>query len=113
MIGAVIILGVVCLVVALGAVLAWAVARREVPGVGPAVDTQSARGLPAGPVPPEAVGAVRFDQALRGYRMEQVDQVMDRLAGELRERDIEIARLREGSAAAAGEWPDRTSEGER
>ncbi|KUG59404.1 hypothetical protein AVL62_06955 [Serinicoccus chungangensis] len=113
MIGAVIILGVVCLVVALGAVLAWAVTRREVPGVGPAVDTQSSRGLPDGPVPPEGVGAVRFDQALRGYRMEQVDRVMDRLAGELRERDAEIARLREEPAPAAGERRDRTSEGQR
>ncbi|GAA4882246.1 hypothetical protein GCM10025788_22170 [Serinicoccus chungangensis] len=113
MIGAVIILGVVVAVIALGAVLAWAVARREVPGVGPAVGTQSSRGLPPGPVPPEALDAVRFDQALRGYRMEQVDRVMERLVVELRERDAEILRLRDDRGAAAGEWSDRTAEGQR
>ena len=111
MIGAVIILGVVCAVIALGAVLAWAVTRQEVPGVGPAVGTQSARGLPSGPVGPDAVRAVRFDQALRGYRMEQVDEVLARLSDELHDRDAEITRLRDGAAGGAGERTDLTAEG--
>ncbi|OLT39666.1 hypothetical protein BJF86_07385 [Serinicoccus sp. CNJ-927] len=94
MIGAVIIVGVVAGVVALGAVLAWAVARRDLPGTPEAVGTQSAQGLPAGPVGPGEVRSLRFDQALRGYRMEQVDGTLERLALELTERDAEIARLR-------------------
>ncbi len=111
MIGAVIILGVVCAVIALGAVLAWAVTRQEVPGVGPAVGTQSARGLPSGPVGPDAVRALRFDPAVRGYRMEQVDEVLARLSDELGERDAEITRLRDGTAGGAEERPDLTAEG--
>lgn len=40
-----------------------------------------------------------FDVGLRGYRMSQVDGVVDRLRRELREKDEEIAVLR-------GEAPD-------
>ncbi|ANS80393.1 hypothetical protein SGUI_2997 [Serinicoccus hydrothermalis] len=94
MIGAVIIVGVVAGVVALGAVLAWAISRRDVPGTPEAVGTQSARGLDPGPVRPGDVRALRFDLALRGYRMEQVDEAVERLGAELAERDAEIARLR-------------------
>lgn len=36
-------------------------------------------GLPDGTVHAEDVDAVRFDTALRGYRMDQVDEVIDRL----------------------------------
>ena len=36
-------------------------------------------GLPPGPFRAEAIDAVRFDTALRGYRMDQVDEVIDRL----------------------------------
>ena len=38
-----------------------------------------------------------FDVGLRGYRMSQVDGVVDRLRRELREKDEEIAVLRGGS----------------
>ncbi|OLT29661.1 hypothetical protein BJF82_16060 [Kytococcus sp. CUA-901] len=80
--------------VALGAVLAWAVAVVTCPGRrsgGHAVGT----GAP-GPVRwgPGEVRSLRFDQALRGYRMGQVDGTLERLALELAERDAEIARLR-------------------
>lgn len=57
------------------------------------VSTQGFEGLPAGRVAPEAVAGLRFDQALRGYRMDQVDAVLDRLAAELRERDERLAAL--------------------
>ncbi len=40
------------------------------------------------------VDAVRFGLGLRGYRMDQVDEVLDRLAGALEERDAVIAGLR-------------------
>lgn len=37
------------------------------------------------------IDALRFDQTLRGYRMGQVDQVLDRLKHEIEERDRVIA----------------------
>lgn len=90
-----IIVGVVLVVLALGALAAWAVARADVPGVPAPVGTESARPLPAGPLGPVDVHEVRFDQAVRGYRMAQVDAALGRLADELAARDAEIARLRD------------------
>jgi DivIVA domain-containing protein len=81
-------------VLVLGAGCAWWVARAGVPGVVPAVRTQPATSLPAGPVRSAQVHDVRLDQALRGYRMDQVDEVLARLADELATRDAEIDRLR-------------------
>jgi DivIVA domain-containing protein len=52
-------------------------------------------GLPEGEVDPADLDHLRFAPALRGYRMDQVDQTLDRLAGELARRDAEIAHLRE------------------
>lgn len=46
------------------------------------------------------IDAVRLPVALRGYRFAETDQLLDRLAGELRARDEEIARLRGGAAPA-------------
>lgn len=58
-----------------------------------------ARGLPDGPLRPDDLDAVRFPMALRGYRMAEVDAVLDRL------RD-ELAQARE---ATAGEGlPERS-----
>ena len=42
----------------------------------------------------EDVDAVRLPVALRGYRFAETDQLLDRLAGELRARDAELALLR-------------------
>jgi DivIVA domain-containing protein len=58
-----------------------------------------ASSLPFRGLPPEDVVAadleeLRFDAALRGYRMNEVDEVIDRLAVELQQRDDEIAELR-------------------
>lgn len=39
------------------------------------------------------VDQVRFALGLRGYRMDQVDEVLDRLAAALDERDLLIAQL--------------------
>ena len=52
------------------------------------------------------VADVRLPVALRGYRFAETDQLLDRLADEIRQRDEEIARLkgeatREPEAAAA------------
>ncbi|MGI8680172.1 MAG: hypothetical protein ACR2LX_16100 [Jatrophihabitans sp.] len=43
---------------------------------------------------PEDVDSVRLPVALRGYRFAETDILLDRLAGELRVRELEIARLR-------------------
>ncbi|MBP2413551.1 DivIVA domain-containing protein [Arthrobacter stackebrandtii] len=48
--------------------------------------------LPAAPAPAD-VDRLRFSLGLRGYRMDQVDEVLDRLRDELALKDAEIARL--------------------
>ena len=62
--------------------------------------------LPDGPVSPGDVEAVRFAIGLRGYRMDQVDEVLDRLGRELAARDDRIAALeqrgREGDLRSTG-----------
>ncbi|MCP2047496.1 UNVERIFIED_ORG: DivIVA domain-containing protein [Paenarthrobacter nicotinovorans] len=42
---------------------------------------------------PSDVDSLRFALGLRGYRMDQVDQVLDDLRDQLRARDLEIERL--------------------
>nr|WP_240897767.1 DivIVA domain-containing protein [Kineococcus vitellinus] len=60
----------------------------------PATSTRPFRGLPEGPVRAADVDAVRFSLGLRGYRMDEVDAVLDRLREEIRERDEELAAWR-------------------
>lgn len=81
-------------VLALGVGLALLVLRSDVPGVPDPVTSESFEPLPRGGVDADALTDLRFDQAIRGYRMAQVDSVLDQVADELRERDAEIARLR-------------------
>lgn len=50
--------------------------------------------LPEGPVTSDALSRVRFERALRGYRMDQVDAVMDRLYQRLAELESEQATAR-------------------
>ena len=45
----------------------------------------------------EDIDTVRLPVALRGYRFAETDELLDRLATELRERDAEIDRLRNTS----------------
>ena len=97
----IIVVAVVAVLLA-GAATAWVVSRTDVPGVPPAVTTESARPLPAGPLSGDDVHDVRFDQELRGYRMAQVDEALARLRRELVERDAEIARLRDAAEHTGG-----------
>lgn len=85
---------VVLVVLLVGVWVAVLLQRIPVPGVEPAVTTEAFPGVPDGPLHGPDVAGLRFDQVLRGYRMSQVDQVLDRLATELADRDVEIARLR-------------------
>ncbi|HET8599883.1 MAG TPA: DivIVA domain-containing protein [Segeticoccus sp.] len=91
-----IVLLVVIVVVLIG-LTAAAVAGRVGAGTPPPVSTQSFQPLPPGELDAEDIADLRFDQALRGYRMDQVDGVVERLFEEIRQRDTEIAELR-GSA---------------
>ncbi|MEV6351531.1 DivIVA domain-containing protein [Streptomyces hydrogenans] len=61
------------------------------------------------PVGRADVEALRLPVAARGYRMEDVDDVLDRLAAELAERDSRIAEL---EAALAGAPTGEAAEGD-
>lgn len=52
---------------------------------------------------PEDVDRLRISVGLRGYRMDQVDQVLDELRDQLARKDAELARLR--STVPAGQDP--------
>jgi DivIVA domain-containing protein len=52
------------------------------------------RGLPPGRFTLQDVDRVRFSPALRGYRMDEVDDVVDRLVDEVRRLEDEVAALR-------------------
>ena len=84
---------IVLLVVVVGLVLAVVVGR-----FGGSMDSPTAttpfEPLPRGELSAEDIDVLRFDQTLRGYRMGQVDDVLDRLRAELQARDDEIRRLR-------------------
>jgi DivIVA domain-containing protein len=63
-------------------------------------------GLPERPLATD-VDAVRFDTALRGYRMDDVDDRLEGLRGDLAERERTLARLRaEPPAEAAAGDPE-------
>ena len=70
-----------------------------------ATSSQSFSGLPPGPLSTREVEELHFDQALRGYRMNQVDEVLDALCARVSELESEIASLsvRGGTSPAAGE----------
>ena len=55
-----------------------------------------AASLPSGDVDRAGVDGLRFTLALRGYRMDEVDDVLDRLVDELERRDARIAELEGG-----------------
>ncbi|WP_461023392.1 DivIVA domain-containing protein [Thalassiella azotivora] len=65
------------------------------------------RPLPDARLTPDDVDDVRFPLGVRGYRMDDVDSVLRRLADELAERDAEIARLRRALADPAAAAPAR------
>jgi len=52
--------------------------------------SQAFSGVPAGSLSSDDVGQVRFDRALRGYRMDEVDEVLDALGARLRELETKV-----------------------
>lgn len=61
--------------------------------------------LPGAPVPAD-VDRLRFSLGLRGYRMDQVDEVLDRLRDELAAKNVRIAELEELTATHAAATHD-------
>ena len=57
------------------------------------------------PLDGEDVDGVRFAVGLRGYRMDEVDDVLDRLSDDLAARDARIAELESHLARSAGDPP--------
>ncbi|HWG93959.1 MAG TPA: DivIVA domain-containing protein [Mycobacteriales bacterium] len=76
------------------------VATRSDPLLAPADPVRPALELPDGPMTASDVGAVRFSTAVRGYRMDEVDAVLARLAEELADRDARLATLEERAPGA-------------
>lgn len=71
-------------VLVLGGVAAVAAGRG---GVMDEVDRRSPTRLPTGALDADDVRRVRFRTALRGYRMDEVDALLDRLAAQLDQAD--------------------------
>lgn len=81
--------------VVLVAVVAAVASGRLRGGLEEPVTSRPYRSLPQQPLTPADVDAIEFSSAFRGYRMDEVDAVLDRLRDELAARDAELAELRE------------------
>jgi DivIVA domain-containing protein len=66
--------------------------------------------LPSGPLHAEDIRRARFGLALRGYAMNQVDDLLERLAREVAERDARIAELTGAHQDAAPHSPPQPGE---
>jgi DivIVA domain-containing protein len=65
--------------------------------------------LPSGPLHSEDVARVRFGLTVRGYRMAEVDRVLERLAEELAARDARVADLEDALGAGRAPGSERFS----
>ncbi|MBA3233832.1 MAG: DivIVA domain-containing protein [Propionibacteriales bacterium] len=63
--------------------------------------------LAEGPVTRADIEALRFSLGFRGYRMDEVDAVLDRLVTELGLRDDRIAELEQGAPPTDASAADR------
>jgi DivIVA domain-containing protein len=99
-----------CIVVLLIGLTAAAVMGRIGGFMAEPTSSQAFNGVPAGSLSSDDIGALHFDLGLRGYRMDQVDEVIDALAARLRELENEVASLPAAGAslpAAGGTQDDR------
>ncbi len=76
-----------------------------------AVHDRIAARLPERPLSRTDVDEIRLPMAVRGYRMDEVDDVLDRLGAELALRDTRISEL-EAAAVLVGAVVANTPEGE-
>jgi DivIVA domain-containing protein len=88
--------------VVIAVITAAAVLGRVDGSLADATTTMSHVPLPEDPLTPGDLDGLRFDTAMRGYRMSQVDAVIDRLRREIRDLDDELARMRGRPSAGAG-----------
>jgi DivIVA domain-containing protein len=65
-----------------------------IPGMQPVKPDVSGDGLPEGHLVPGDVDRARFGLAFRGYRMNEVDAVLDRLRDQMDSYEVELAHLR-------------------
>ncbi|GAA2162045.1 hypothetical protein FHX52_3498 [Humibacillus xanthopallidus] len=89
---------VVCFIAAL---VLGLIGGSSIGGLGGETRSLTHEPLPDEPIADSDFDDLVFDVSLRGYRMSQVDGVVDRLRRELREKDEEIAVLRANTEAAA------------
>jgi DivIVA domain-containing protein len=76
----------IMIVLAMGAVAMLAAGRGE--PMAPAYDDRPDAAVPRDrPLVADDLGRVRFSLAVRGYRMSEVDALLERLAAEMRARD--------------------------
>ncbi|MFF3269942.1 DivIVA domain-containing protein [Streptomyces chrestomyceticus] len=105
----------IAMVVVVAAVTLAVVGGGDAGGLGEAAPDRLYEPLPADrPVSRADVEAVRLAVGVRGYRMNDVDDVLDRLGAELAERDARIAELEAalaGAHAAAMGPPDLIKDG--
>ncbi len=87
------VLFIVVAVLIIGAFAALAAGRLGYDPMAPATTTQRDPGL-AEHFTAADVTDLHFDTALRGYRMDQVDEVLDRLQDRIAEQEREIEALR-------------------
>jgi DivIVA domain-containing protein len=91
-IGGVTVVMILAVLAVLGVALAVAAGRGD--GLEPAPVDAPPPGLPTdGPLTAADIAGLRFRVVLRGYRMDEVDEALDRLAAELSARDARIAEL--------------------
>lgn len=62
--------------------------------------------LPNTPLTPAHLDELRFDTAMRGYRMSQVDDVIDRLRREISDLDEALSRVAAHRVTAPAEPPE-------
>jgi DivIVA domain-containing protein len=84
----------ILLAMAVVAVVAGVVTGGIVGSMEPPESSLPFHGLPPGRVESSDLAELRFDAALRGYRMDQVDEILDQVTAVLRHRDEEIIALR-------------------
>lgn len=96
-------------VVALGVAAVVAAGHGGSMAKDPVRDTYAAT-LPQERFDGESVRHLRFGVALRGYAMDQVDTVLDRLASDLEARDVRIAELEARLGETGGLEPESTPE---
>jgi DivIVA domain-containing protein len=82
---------IVMAVVVVGGFFALLTGRLGYDPMAPATTTQSAPVL-SGEIAASEIPTIRFDTALRGYRMDQVDAVLDRLQDRIEQLEAERAQ---------------------